>query len=137
MQCIWDIETDGLNPTVIWCLCAIKDGQMVTLEMPTKQQVEELFSGVTEHIGHNLINYDIPAVEKLLGIHITAKVTDTLILSRLYNPNLEGGHSLEAWGQRLKFPKGEYNDWSILTPEMVEYCQQDVRVTERLHTYTR
>lgn len=132
MRCIWDIETNGLKPSVIWCLCAIKDDKMYTLEMPTKEMVEELFVDVTEHVGHNLINYDIPAVERLLGVKVSGKVTDTLVLSRLYNPQLEGGHSLDAWGQRLKFPKGDYHDWSTLTPEMVVYCQQDVRVTERV-----
>jgi DNA polymerase-1 len=131
MRCIWDIETDGLKPTVIWCLCAIKDGEMYTLEMPTKEMVEELFSDVTEHVGHNIINYDIPAIERLLGVNVTGDVTDTLVLSRLYNPQLDGGHSLDAWGQRLKFPKGDYNDWTALTPEMLEYCKQDVRVTEQ------
>ena len=133
MRCIWDIETDGLKPNVIWCLCAIKGDEMYTLEMPTKEMVEELFADVTEHVGHNLINYDIPAVERILGVQVTGHVTDTLVLSRLHNPQLEGGHSLDAWGQRLNFPKGEYYDWTALTPEMVEYCQQDVRVTERLY----
>ena len=132
MRCIWDIETDGLKPKTIWCLCAIKGNQMYTLENPTAEMVKELFSDVTEHVGHNLINYDIPAVERILGVKVTGDVTDTLVLSRLYNPNLEGGHSLDAWGQRLKFPKGEYYDWTRLTPEMLEYCKQDVRVTEQV-----
>jgi len=133
MRCIWDIETNGLKPTVIWCLCAIKDDKMYTLEMPTKEMVEELFADVTEHVGHNLINYDIPAVERLLNVSITGKVSDTLVMSRLYNPQLEGGHSLDSWGQRLNFPKGDYHDWSALTPEMAQYCKQDVSVTERLY----
>ena len=133
MECIWDIETDGLKPTKIWCLCAIKGDELYTLEHPTKEMVEELFSDVTVHIGHNLIGYDIPAVERILGVRVTGDVTDTLVMSRLYNPQLEGGHSLDAWGQRLNFPKGDYHDWTALTPEMVEYCQQDVRVTERVY----
>ena len=133
MRCIWDIETNGLKPSVIWCLCAIKGDKMYTLEMPTKEMVEELFADVTEHVGHNLINYDIPVVERLLGVQVTGQITDTLVMSRLYNPNLEGGHSLDAWGQRLNFPKGDYHDWSTLTPEMVEYCKQDVSVTQRLY----
>ena len=131
MRCIWDIETDGLKPNVIWCLCAIKDDKMYTLEMPTKEMVEELFADVTEHVGHNIINYDIPAVKRILGVNITGGVTDTLVLSRLYNPSLEGGHSLAAWGERLKFAKGDYCDWTELTHEMLEYCRQDVRVTEK------
>jgi DNA polymerase-1 len=131
MRCIWDIETDGLKPNVIWCLCAIKNDKMYTLEMPTKEMVEELFADVTEHVGHNIINYDIPAVERILGVQIQGDVTDTLVLSRLYNPSLEGGHSLAAWGERLKFAKGDYCDWTALTAEMLEYCKQDVRVTEQ------
>lgn len=134
MQLIFDIETNGLRPSVIWCLCALKDGNMVTLENPTKKDVEGLLDGVTEVIGHNIINYDIPVVERILGVSFQGyKVTDTLVLSRLYNPSLEGGHSLAKWGERLKFPKGDFHDWDKLTPEMVEYCQQDVRVTERLY----
>ena len=133
MQCVWDIETNGLKPTKIWCLCAIKGDNMYTLENPTKEMVEELFSDVTVHIGHNLIGYDIPAVERLLNVSIKGEIIDTLVMSRLYNPQLEGGHSLAAWGERLNFPKGDYYDWSALTPEMVEYCKQDVSVTQRLY----
>ena len=134
MKLIFDIETDGLKPTIIWVICAIKDGKEVTIEMPTKSAVEMLLEGVTEVIGHNIIAYDIPAVEKLLGVSFNnIKITDTLVLSRLYNPSLEGGHSLGKWGERLNFPKGDYNDWTALTPEMVGYCQQDCRVTERLY----
>ena len=133
MQLVFDIETNGLNPSIIWCICGIKDDKMFTLEMPDKQTWECLMEGVTEVIGHNIIRYDIPVVERLLDVSINCKITDTLVMSRLYNPNLEGGHSLAAWGERLKFPKGDYHDWSALTPEMVEYCQQDVRVTECLY----
>ena len=133
MQLVFDIETNGLNPSVIWCICAIKGDEMITIEMPDKQTWECLMEGVTEVIGHNIIRYDVPVVERLLGVSIDCKVTDTLVMSRLYNPQLEGGHSLAAWGERLKFPKGDYHDWSALTPEMVVYCQQDVRVTERVY----
>ena len=133
MQLVFDIETNGLNPSIIWCICGIKDDKMFTLEMPDKQAWECLMEGVTEVIGHNIIRYDIPVVERLLDVSIECKITDTLVMSRLYNPQLEGGHSLAAWGERLKFPKGDYHDWTTLTPEMVEYCQQDVRVTECLY----
>jgi DNA polymerase-1 len=134
MKLIFDIETDGLNPSIIWVICAIKDDKEVTIEMPTKADIEQLLEGVTEVIGHNIIGYDIPAVERLLGVSFdNVKITDTLVLSRLYNPSLEGGHSLAKWGERLNFPKGDYDDWTALTPEMVGYCQQDCRVTQRLY----
>ena len=123
-----------MKPTKVWCICGIKDNEMQTLEMPTKADFEKMLEGVTEVIGHNIMAYDVPALENILGVSFEGiKITDTLVMSRLYNPSLEGGHSLGKWGERLKFPKGDYNDWTKLTPEMVGYCQQDCRVTERLY----
>ena len=54
-------------------------------------------------------------------------------MSRLDNPSREGGHSLASWGTRLNFPKGEYDDWSMYTEEMGEYCKQDVKVLVKLY----
>jgi len=134
MKLIFDIETDGLDAGVIWVVSAIReDGQKFTIEMPTGDDFNAMLTGITEVIGHNIIAFDIPVVERLLGVSFdNIKITDTLVLSRLYNPSLEGGHSLGKWGERLNFPKGDYDDWTRLTPEMVGYCQQDVRVTQRL-----
>ena len=135
MKLIFDIETDGLDAGVIWVVSAIReDGQKFTIEMPTGDDFNAMLTGITEVIGHNIIAFDIPVVERLLGVSFdNIKITDTLVLSRLYSPSLEGGHSLGKWGERLNFPKGDYDDWTRLTPEMVGYCQQDVRVTQRLY----
>jgi hypothetical protein len=139
MKLIFDIETDGLDPTVIWCLCGTIGDENTpysefTIQRPRKCDIELLLHNVDEVIGHNIMAYDIPAIEKILGVSFdNVKITDTLVLSRLYNPSLEGGHSLSKWGERLNFPKGDYDDWTKLTPEMVGYCQQDVRVTQRLY----
>lgn len=45
---------------------------------------------------------------------------------------MSGGHSLAAWGERLGNAKIEFNDFSKLTDEMIEYCHQDVAVTAEL-----
>ena len=42
------------------------------------------------------------------------------------------GHSLDAWGKRLRLPKGDFNDFSKFTQEMLTYCIQDVNVTTTL-----
>lgn len=61
---------------------------------------------------------------------------DTLVLSRLLSPSLEGGHSLAAWGGRLGFPKGDFNDWDAgYSAEMEAYCIQDTLVTEKLYLH--
>jgi DNA polymerase I-like protein with 3'-5' exonuclease and polymerase domains len=84
--------------------------------------------------GHNLIGYDVPVLNRLWGVRIPHhRVVDTLVLSRLFHPDLDGGHSLAAWGTRLGFPKGDHSEWEVFSQEMVEYCKRDVDVTERLH----
>lgn len=99
------------------------------------KDIQTCLSTYDEIIGHNFIDFDKPTMERLLGISFVGiKITDTLILSRLYNPSLEDGHSLKAWGQRLDFPKGDYDDWTKLTPEMVTYCEKDLQVTAKLYT---
>jgi DNA polymerase I-like protein with 3'-5' exonuclease and polymerase domains len=54
-------------------------------------------------------------------------------MSRLFRPDLDGGHSLAAWGQRLGFAKGDHDEWDVLSDEMIEYCKRDVDVTEKLY----
>ena len=85
-------------------------------------------------IMHNGICFDAPVLKETWKISIMpSQVCDTLVLSRLLSPSLEGGHSLAAWGDRLGFPKDDFNDWDGgLTPEMETYCIQDTLVTEKL-----
>lgn len=65
-----------------------------------------------------------------------AKMTDTLVLSRLYKPDLEGGHSLANWGRILRFPKQEYNEFDNPDMEKLKtYCENDVDLTEKLINY--
>ena len=84
---------------------------------------------VVEIIGHNIIGYDVPVLERLLGVDFSkVGVIDTLVLSRLYDPTRQS-HSLKSWGIELNKHKGDYNDWSKFTGEMLEYCVNDIRVT--------
>ena len=55
-------------------------------------------------------------------------------MSRLANPSREGGHSLENWGKTLGQHKGDFNDFTTYSKEMVEYCKQDVAVNERVYS---
>ena len=139
---IFDIETDGLNPSVVWCIVTkdIDTGETRTFASPTGMVGRGSWVAFNEHIeaadeviGHNIIGYDIPVCERLLGTDFSGpKITDTLVMSRLANPQRDA-HSLAYWGEILGYPKGDYNDWSQYTPEMVAYCQQDVRVNEQVY----
>lgn len=135
---IIDIETHSLTPTVIWCLCAINlgTGEEVTLTDPDEMRnwINERLTEGSTFIGHNIISFDIPVLNRLLGTRIASRrLVDTFVLSMLYSPALAGGHSLEAWGERLRFPKTEFNDWSRLSDDMVRYCLNDCRVNLQLY----
>ena len=139
MKVAFDIETDGLNPSRIHCIAAHVIGQDVS-EFWTPDRVKYFPAWLVEInaevlIGHNIIGFDLPALGKLLGFEWWGEVEDTLVMSRLDNPSREGGHSLASWGTRMNFPKGDYDDWSVYTDEMGEYCKQDVKVLVRLYKY--
>lgn len=132
--CYIDIETDGLNPSVIWCaVCRYNGINTVCLNGNDFRSFIQSISHVTL-VFHNGINFDLPALEKLWGFRANkGSVVDTVVLSRLSNPSRDGGHSLRAWGDTLGFPKGDHEDWTQLTPEMVRYCERDTEVTQAVH----
>ncbi|CAN5950621.1 unnamed protein product [Sphagnum jensenii] len=85
------------------------------------------------YVAHNGISYDGPSIQRLLGVRLdSSNIVDTLVLSYLYDPAMAGGHSLETWGDRLRFPKGSWSDWSKYSIEQDEYCQQDVRLGKKV-----
>lgn len=133
-----DIETDGLSPTVIWCMCAVNvlTGQEWTFTdyESMRSFIEQKQKEGCKFIGHNIIGYDALHLNRLVGTRITvSSLVDSFLLSSLYSPSLVGGHSLDAWGTRLKFPKTKFNDWSKLSDDMVTYCLNDCRVNVRVY----
>ena len=83
-------------------------------------------------IAHNCIDYDLPLLKKLYGYEHKGHVLDTVVLSRLLNPERVGRHSLDAWGERLGVAKPKHEDWSTYSPEMLHRCQQDVEINVRV-----
>ena len=136
MRVIFDIETDGLDAKVIHVLVAKQVGVEGNYVIRSPKAFAKFAEGVTEWIAHNGIGFDIPVIEKLWGYKIPlSKTTDTLVLSRLFDPQRKGGHSLKIWGERLGDFKDEFSDWSAYSEEMKEYCKQDVHVTELLYEH--
>lgn len=127
-----DIETDDLNATVIWVAC-VKN--VVTKEEHTLVGHEAIKQFIQERpdvywVTHNGIEFDVPTCNRLLGLGVpVTRVIDTFVLSMLYMPTLERGHSLEEWAKRVGMEKYEFNDWSKYSEEMAVYCLQDTRIT--------
>lgn len=135
---IADIETDALDATRIHCV-VVKDYQTKEVfRFVGTREIDELPATLVEYdriVMHNGINFDAPVLNRLVVYNCLPleKVLDTLVVTRLGNYSKEGGHSLNKWGERLKFPKGEFTDFSEFTQEMLDYCVQDVLVTEKLY----
>jgi DNA polymerase I-like protein with 3'-5' exonuclease and polymerase domains len=132
-----DIETDGLDATEIWCA--------VTKDIDSGEvKVWKAANGLRQYIedqdlliGHNIISFDLPVLKKLWNLNTDSNpLKDTLIMSRLFNPVLEKGHSLDSWGVRLGLKKGDFSDFDGgLSEDMVDYCIQDVEITHALFTH--
>lgn len=159
MNLIFDIETDGLynNVTQIHCV-AIKDldnGETYVFnDQGNREPIVRAVTMLEEAetiIGHNIIGYDIPVIQKFYGFFQPPRTLDTLLLSRLYHPNireidanrnwahmplhLRGRHSLESYGYRLGEYKGGFakqTDWKEWSQDMEDYMVQDVQVTHKL-----
>lgn len=162
---IFDIETDGLlkDVTKVHCLCIYDTEEEKMYRYPPEivyKGVQKLQEAVRKYVricGHNIINYDIPVLEKLYGFHIPYRkrinVTDTLVYARLVYSNIDTidiglmksgrlpkslykSQTLKAWGYRLGELKGTYGEqedaWDSYSPEMLDYNEQDVWVTKAL-----
>ena len=134
MEVVFDIETDGLDPTVIHVMVAKEIGVAKNYIIRGPKSFAKFAEGVTKWIAHNGIGFDVPVVEKIWGYKIPlSKQVDTLVLSRMFDPNRKGGHRLMDWGKHLGEYKGEFDDWSQYSDEMKDYCKQDVKVTELVY----
>ena len=143
MKCILDIETNGLlnEATNVHCIVAYDiDGKKpyVFKGDECRARFPNFARNVSQFIMHNGLSFDAPMLNKLCGTEIKDNsILDTLILSQLFNPMRDGGHSLESWGKRFKFPKGSIENFDYYTEDMLEYCKQDVNITYKLYNYLK
>ena len=131
-----DIEADSLDATRIWvaCICNVDNDKDIRSFRDAASFLDAVDLEKDMFIAHNGIDFDFPVLERLWNIKIKNKV-DTLVLSRLFNPDRSGGHSLGAWGNRLGFRKIDFNKFDEYSEEMREYCEQDVYITVQLYRH--
>jgi hypothetical protein len=130
-------------------------------EKNIRKEFPRLLEGATTLIAHNQINFDLLAIKLYLGIDYEigevctingreVEIIDTLVLSKVLNPDRYGGHSIDAWGERLKLEKIDwrskavelglipYNapkgaEFLVYHPEMLVYNERDVDVNELVY----
>ena len=130
-----DIETDKLDATKIHCIVAkaLNSGKEKAWIGDECKEFGKWSAQIDQFIMHNGISFDAPILNRLAGSNIKlSQVRDTLIESQLYNPIRDGGHSLQSWGERLGYSKGDYNDFTTFNKEMLEYCQRDTELTRKV-----
>jgi len=153
---IWDIETNGFlkEMDTIHCvgIMCVDTGKYQGFRPNQICEALDIIKSAKENIGHNTIGFDIPAVQKIYpNWKPEGKVTDTLVLSRLFKADLYnddfskslplnfqkkmcGSHSLKAWGMRLADQKIDYEGgFDTFNEEMFTYMEQDVRLTNLLY----
>jgi len=134
---IFDIEADGLLDTItkIHCLSyeTYIDGEFSEKRTLTKyEDIVDYFKQNLFFIGHNIIRYDIPAIETILGITIKNQYIDTLGLSWYLYPYRKK-HGLEWWGEDFGISKPEIEDWNNLSiEEYIHRCEEDVKINSTL-----
>lgn len=128
----------------------------------TKEWMKESLNGCKYLVQHNGVKFDLITL-KLFGVldysvgyldepdtlfGEEVKIIDTLILSRLFNPDRFGGHSLSEWGQRTGCAKMDFRgelikrgiipkdspkgfEFKNYTPVMTTYCIGDTEVGKR------
>lgn len=147
---IFDLESDGLYDvvSVIHCIVIhdIGANQTFTYGPDCIAAALDHLATADVLIGHNIIFYDLPVLQKLHSFVRKSWIVDTLICTRLiwpkevlYDLDTEqypqvpeknrGSASLKAWGWRLANHKIEFKDFSEYSQEMLDYCVQDVVVT--------
>jgi hypothetical protein len=141
MKLVFDIETDGIDATRIWCL-VIQDVDSKIIYKCS--DVDEMCLSISEGlslmenaealIGHNIIGYDLAIIKKLLGKDFyNKKLYDTWVMSQTLNYKRKHKHGLGGWGEYLGYSKLDFNDWDSYSPEMLTYCVRDVELNTRVY----
>ena len=128
---VFDIETDGFNPTKIHVLSYTNEEGQIQSTFDY-EEMRTFFLNADTLIGHNIVRYDTPVVEKILDIKIDARIIDTLPLAWYINHHLQK-HGLAQYGEMYGVPKPKIDDWQNLSPEEYQYrCEEDVKINVRL-----
>ena len=146
MKLTFDIETDGLllQCTQVFCLIAedVDTGQMYTFtdhdnKYPPISDGLDFLADAECLIGHNILGFDLPALDKVYGWKYTGQTVDTLTLSRFLENRRKHPHGLAGWGAHFGYPKFQFSDFTQYSDEMREYCKRDVQLNTKVYMHLR
>jgi len=145
MNLLFDIEGDGLLPTLTTCWMIVardlKTNEEYVFtdqndEYKTIKEGLEFLNSAESLVGHNIIGYDFLALRKLYNWipKDSIKVFDTMLMSQVIDyDRFHGKHSLAVWGDYLGYPKIEHENWSQYSLEMLHRCKVDVQLNVKVY----
>lgn len=129
---VMDMEGDSFTPTKIHVMAWYDVDKKEHLKTYSYDEMRKVLLEAKTIIGHNIIRFDIPALERILKIKIEARPIDTLPLSWYLYPN-KIKHGLDDWGETFGIPKPKIDDWKNLSKEEYAHrCQEDVKINLKL-----
>lgn len=105
-----------------------------------KKKFLDMAAKVKLWIGHNICGYDLPVLEKLLGLSIPISLDhciDTLIVSRMVDYSRPHGHSVESYGEQFGIEKSKFSDWTKWSQELEDRCVRDVDISNQIYNHLR
>ena len=148
MKLVFDLEANGFvnEATQLWCISTfnIETRETKTYsdfdkKVPSIEEGLEVLRNADRLIGHNIIMYDLPLLEKLYAFKTKAVLIDTFLMSQLLDFNrtlgrYEGRHGLAMWGEHFGVPKPEQEQWEVFEPAMLNRCEVDVQINVRVYS---
>ena len=143
MKLVYDIETDGIDATKVWCLVAYNLDTGTTYQfsdyddaLGSMEDACALMKRAEAVIGHNIIGFDNMVMKKLYNLDLNSKkVYDTWVMSQTLKFKRSHKHGLAGWGEFLGNSKIEFDDWEKYSREMLRYCTQDVMVNVDVYNH--
>lgn len=103
-------------------------------------------------VAHNGINFDFLVIKLLMDMEFTVEedtwcglpvsFEDTLVTSKTLNPDRFGGHSLDAWGERVGLKKIHFRPshpqeekFKHFAADMLYYCFRDAKVNTKVYKH--
>ena len=138
---IFDIEADDLwyGITKVHCIWTVEAGTDDYRGF-RPHQIEECLRYLETAdvlVGHNVIDYDIPALQKVYPDFKPQAAFDTMTLGSMVASNRRA-QTLDSWGKDLGVLKGTFGktaDWKNFSEEMFTYCKDDVVLTKTLYLH--
>ena len=142
MQLVFDIETDGFLEDMTKCHVLVCQ-DVVSKKLYTFTDIQNglnFMKNADALIGHNIIGFDLMALDKLYGWKPSSKTVliDTWIMSQTLQFNRQHKHGLAGWGSYLGFKKMDNSEWAAdgfktYDPRMIDYCIQDVKLNTKVY----